>query len=157
MSELNEIERRVPLQTALTNIALYKQVMTSLKYKDAQGIYHPFATYANVPRGFAILHADLLQVLGFAPDTDFPEHQHFRIYFGIEPGVNLPSLGFKYYLVPMHTNQFGDHSDHIQKGDIIIDGVVIPDQQYVCDFSLPCPNTCDTMSDLFKAGDPPVV
>lgn len=154
MSELNEIEKRVPLQTALTNIALYKQVMTSLYYKDDYGHYLPFVDYSTVPRGFAILHADLLQVLGFEPSTDFPHHDHFRIYFGIDPDPSLPSKGFKYYLVPMKTNLEEDGSDDIQRGEIIVAGVHIQDQEYVCDFSFPCPNTCDTTSRLFKAGDP---
>lgn len=156
MPILNEIERRVPLATALTNIAVYKEVMTNLYYKDEHERYFPFADYRTVPRGFAILHADLLQILGYSPDTNFPGYDHFRIYFGIDPNPGLESKGFKYYLVPMKTNMFEDGSDDIQKGEIIVDGVHLHDQEYVCDFSFPCPNTCDTTSRLFTAGDPGV-
>lgn len=153
MSEANEIQKRVPLSVAKANIGLYKSVMTNLYYQDEDGNYVPFADYHTVPRGFAILHADLIQLLGLPPETNFG-FQHFRVYFGMESDPTAESKGFKYYMVPMKANIFENGSDDIQKGAVIVNGVTLQDEKYVCDFSLPCPNTCDEASELFHAGDP---
>jgi hypothetical protein len=148
----NELSKRVPLDEAMDCIARYKQKMANLYFKNDDGTYEPIGDGSDLVRGFAVLHADLLQVLGITSEGDFT-NQHFRVYFGIAEGAGLLGRNFKYYLVPMLPNEFTNGSDQIPTGTVIVDDVPVQ-EQYVYDFNSPCPKTCDQVSDLYKAGDP---
>lgn len=149
----NEIAHRVPLTTAMQNVANYKEFMRSLYKKSDAGFVAAFDETHPFPKAFTIEHADLLQLFGFPDPTDFPAADHFRIYLGLTtPDSGNPS-GFKTYCVPLRANENGDNSEIFPVGEVIVDGVIVSGVQYVYDFSLPCPNTCDRQSYLFQAGE----
>lgn len=149
---LNELRKRVPYTLAMENIARYKETMSTLYIRNTEGQFVKYYTQANLLKGYEILHADIVQLLGVAGDMNF-NHDHFRGYIGMSNDPTDPEGVYKFYMVPMITNQHENDSEIIPVGDVIIDDVIVPNTPFVYDFSAPCPNTCDQTSDLFKAGN----
>ncbi len=148
----NELKKRVPYTHAMEDIARYKATMSQLWVRNAEGQFVKYYTQANLLKGYEILHADIVQLLGEAGNMNFPQ-DHFRAYIGMSEDPTDPNGVYKLYMVPMITNQHETDSEYIPVGDVYIDDVIVPNTPFAYDFSAPCPNTCDVNSDLYKAGN----
>lgn len=149
----NELSKRVPLTEAMANIARYKETLSALYYQNEDGEFVKYYSQANLLKGYEVLHADIVQLLGITGSNITLEYDHFRGYIGMSDDLSDPAGVYKFYMVPMKTNMHENDSEVKLVGDVIIGGVVVNNVQYVYDFSAPCPNTCDQSSDLFKAGN----
>jgi hypothetical protein len=82
---------------------------------------------------FLINHEDIVQALGLSP-LDYMEYERLRVYFGLADEDQ--NFKMRLFLVPV--NNAGE--------DVL---PVVDGKQYVYDFNLPCPATCDVTSPLY--------
>ncbi len=124
----------VPLEEATADIRLYKDFMTTqFQVKES-----------NILKAFTLHSIELLEAMGVsATDLRF-EFPKVRVYIGKKDGDQ--DSDFKLFLVPV--NEEGQ--DVIPKGPAG-NGRILDDDEYVYDFTKPCPNTCDIESPLFQA------
>lgn len=103
----------------------------------------------NPIRGFRIPTADLLEAIGASPKTK-TKFQFVRIYIGIDTLQR-----FRAFLTPVvdvgpkypagrDSILFGKYRDGWGPSDDVKEGL------YVMDFTMPCPNSCDPDSKIFK-------
>lgn len=97
---------------------------------------------SEVIRAYSVKQADAMSALGVS-GTYTTLYDHFRAYIGIDEvivdGKTLDQ--YKLFLVPIADDET----------DVILEDA--EGNKYVYDFNTPCPNTCDTKSPLYLAGN----
>lgn len=95
----------------------------------------------NIVRAYTISSVDMLQVLGVNPETIRSNYDSCRAYLGYDEN-NL----FRLYLTPIKNNRDVFLNFQSSRG-----GTGAPNgSSYVMDLIAPCPNTCDSLSVLYK-------
>ena len=135
---------RVPLMEAEACIAAYKLKAREKVLKED-----------NFVKGYLVSYKDIVETYGIPLNTSrehLPTFHYMRVYIGlIDPGNEQPYI-YKLYLVPVVVSeQYPNGQDQIPYGPIEEGG---ESMSYVYDFNTPCPNTCDTTSPLYQAGNP---
>jgi hypothetical protein len=140
---LKTLEERFGLKRAERCIGLYKNLMKKIGIpKD------------DVVKAFTVRTQELLEAVEAEVDKEGKIIYHFdhvRVYLGLsdeaKPEKERPS-DFKMFLVPVDAK-----GCDVIPGRLKGKGKSNEEQEYVYDLIAPCPNTCDTTSDLYKAGD----
>jgi hypothetical protein len=121
-----------PLDAAEAAIANYKTILRRMNVMEQ-----------NMIKAYLVSYEDIAHTLGIDDQRDVErKFDQMRVYIGAINGLNEGDpLIFKLFLVPVDNDGF----DRIPKD---LDG-----KEFVYDFNVPCPNTCDTVSPLYKAGE----
>ncbi|WP_316839804.1 hypothetical protein [Pedobacter gandavensis] len=122
----------VPLEEALIDIRKYKNFMKDhFKLEEKQ-----------ILKAFTIHSVELLEAMGIDYTSILPQYPSVRVYIGKKDGDE--DEAFKLFLVPVDENG----KDVILKGPF---KNLLATDEYVFDFTMPCPNTCDDSSPLANA------
>lgn len=133
---------RIPLTEALDYIAYYKRQAAT------NGI-----SGSKLIKAYLVQKKDVFGALGITANYD-SQYDYFRIYIGLKDMGEGVNPEFKLFLTPVDgvTDAEKGGRDVILNGDVMVSGQA-QQMDYVLDFNLPCPNTCDKESVLYKAGE----
>lgn len=142
MNDRNTLNR-FPLSLALDYIANYKNHVRGLGVTDV-----------NIIKAYLVSYEDVVETYGIPVNNTGarPTYSYMRVYIGMKDTDDAHTHEYKLFLVPVIVNdEFPDGKDIIPNGPVDNGGESI---DYVYDFNTPCPNTCDTSSPLYLAGQP---
>lgn len=129
-NKIKALATGIPIAEAKRRTANWRKVMQPL-----------FKNKRDIPKGFYIPFADII-----ALSELYPQAAGARAYFSLQEASFQPGQGVSAVLVPVA------FTDTMEYKDIIIpeagegaDG----DNSSVYDFTKPCPDCCDVVSDLY--------